>query len=667
MSGLTFAQPVWIWGLLVLLPLLALRVWSHWHAARCLPGLVSPRLASRLVSGSSHSRRWVAFTLNSLALAATIIALARPIKGFTEIETETDARNLLIAIDTSRSMMADDLPPNRLTRAQLAAKDIISALPEDRIGLIAFAGRPFIQAPLTVDHEAVLEAIDQLDTEIIPRGGTNLSAATALALETFKEAGLEQSALVLFSDGEALEGIAEIEKIRGEAAKAGMFIITVGVGTVDGAIIPETDDSGLPVPGLFVKDDNGQIVRTRLVAETLQSLSSQGGTYVHLGGKTSLSRVVEQIGQGLTSSREASGTRLRPIERFMWPLSAAVALLVLAHLLPLFWLKPSPGRKLKTVPMKRLTGGLAVSAASILLTSSPVAARDEIKTGYDAYRKKEYAEAIEAYERSLTERLTARDRSRLHMGIGAAAYRLGNYERAAEAYGNALIEGSEALRSQSHYNLGNTLFRQGEAALKPAPEAGDPDQLQNLSGKNTTLENTIRDWEGAIEHFETTLSLDPENHRAAHNLELVKKRLEELKREKDDEKKDDEKKDDEKKDDEKKDDEKKGKNSDDGRDPEAPSEKPEPGDQGPPNPEKSPPPQPDAPQDGELEADPNQDQPQDQPSQAPPGGAGSEEKRMNPATGYSPSEARQLLDALADETEVRPLLQPSRGEKFKNW
>ena len=397
---------------------------------------------------------------------------------------------------------------------------------------------------------------------------------------------------------------------------------------------------------------------------------------------------------------------------------------MLAHLLPLFWLKPSPGRPLNPALVKRLAAGLTIFGGSLLLTTGPVSARDSIRTGYEAYQTGDFAAAIEAYEGTLTERLTNNDRARLHMSIGAAAYRLGNFERAAEAYGDALVEGNKTLRSQTHYNLGNTLFRQGEVGLKPAPQTADSDQLQNLSGKEASLENTIRDWEASIEHFETTLSLDPDNQRASHNLDLVKKRLDELKKQQEeeqdkkqqDEKKEDEKKEDEKKEDEEKQDEEKeeeekkddkgekekpkdengdGKPDDqedpqnpDGEqpqddqspqdpkegegenpDPDAPSEKPESGegeagDEKPPeNPGENQPEQPDAPQDGELEANPNTpQQPQGQPGQAQ-----AAEKKMNPATGYSPSEARQLLESLADETEVRPLVQPSRGEKFKNW
>ena len=165
MSNLTFHSPLWFWGLLVLIPLLALRIRAASSRRRKLPGLVSPRLQRQLVSSGSQVQRWAVFTLQCLALAATFTALARPQLGFDEVASEIQARNLFLAIDTSRSMLANDLRPSRLSRAKLAATDIVNSLPEARIGLIAFAGRPFLQAPLTVDHEAIREAIVQLDTE----------------------------------------------------------------------------------------------------------------------------------------------------------------------------------------------------------------------------------------------------------------------------------------------------------------------------------------------------------------------------------------------------------------------------------------------------------------------------------------------------------------------
>ncbi|HRQ90018.1 MAG TPA: VWA domain-containing protein [Bacteroidia bacterium] len=714
MNDLTFAQPAWFWGSVVLLPLLVLRVWSHLHAARQLPGLVSPRLAHRLVNGASHARRWTVFVLQTLAIAALLAALARPQWGVEEVETEIEARNLLIAIDTSRSMMSDDLPPNRLSRAKLAAKDIILSLPDDRVGLIAFAGKPFLQAPFTVDHEAVIEAVDQLDTEIIPRGGSNLSAAVKLALDTVKEAKLGQSALVLFSDGEALEGTDELEKARDEAGALGLTILTVGVGTPEGSIIPEVDENDHPIPGAFVKDENGQVVRTRLMPEALQTLASKGGTYLHLGGPVSLARVVDEIRSNLAASREESETSRRPIERFLWPLGASTALLALSFLVPLFWLKP---RRAMRGAVALLLGLGYVGNAS---------AKDPLAGGHAAYDQQDYAGALAAYEQSLGEARSPREQSRLQMGIGAAAYRLSDYERAAEAYGQALANGDGRLRQEALYNLGNTLFRRGEAVGKP--------------------EQTLSEWESAVEHYESALDLDPDNARTAHNLEYVKKRIEELKRqqeeqkkkeeeeqkkeeEKEDEKeeekedKQDQKDQDQKEKDQQKDQNQKDQNQDPQKDdqqqdgdgqgsppppgqdqkdpnqngkpgeddkgkqdppqpPQDPGENPgkeqtPPSDQSDPsgqpnqpdppkpNPGNTPPPEPDTPKDGDLEANPDQAQPQ-RPQES--GAASPANAQPDPQTGYTPSKARQLLDALADETEVRPFIAPpAPGEKFKNW
>ncbi|MEQ1840512.1 MAG: hypothetical protein ABL994_08885, partial [Verrucomicrobiales bacterium] len=443
------------------------------------------------------------------------------------------------------------------------------------------------------------------------------------------------------------------------------------------------------------------------------------------------------------STRQESETRLRPIERFMWPLSAAVLALILSHLLPLLWLKPRAGR----AGASALRTGLSASVLLVLSGFGPVRAKDAIVDGHAALLQKDYSGALESFESRLGDRLTAHDRSRLQMGIGAAAYRMEDFERAAEAFGQALVEGENEIREQAHYNLGNTLYRRGESALKPLKAPADPDQVQALSAPGSAYETTLRDWEGSIEHFETALNLDPANEMVAHNLEIVKKRLEELKKQKEEEekkkeqeeeKKDEEKKEedkeedkekdkekdkdqdknqDEKKDDpkdqnqdkqpedgkqdpsENKDDKKEGKDpgkqpdggdkkpedppadeppgdpgKDDGKKPEdegknpdengKPDDKESPGEKPPGGQGENPPKEPDAPQEGELQANPDQSQPQ-KPNQA--GNASPGEAKTNPQTGYSPTEARQLLDALADETEVRPILQPSRGEKFKNW
>src|SRR5439155_26481673 len=125
--------------------------------------------------------------------------------GYTWQQSKRKGRDLLIAIDTSKSMLATDLAPNRLARAKLAAQDLINLLQGDRVGLVAFAGDAFLQAPLTIDYSAVLSSINELDTTIIPRGGTDIAAAIKLAAEAFGKGESENRALILMTDGEELD------------------------------------------------------------------------------------------------------------------------------------------------------------------------------------------------------------------------------------------------------------------------------------------------------------------------------------------------------------------------------------------------------------------------------------------------------------------------------
>ena len=194
----TFANPYFLLLLVALIPLVILRARSLRFRKQAVTALVAPRLRHRLLIGNRPGTHWAGFTLQLIALALLIVALAGPRYGYTEETTIAEGRNILIGIDTSRSMLATDLQPDRLTRAKLAAHDLIHSLPGDRVGLIAFAGTSFLQAPLTVDHDAVIESISQLDTEIIPRGGTNIGRALALARETFAEAKSDSNAFHSF-------------------------------------------------------------------------------------------------------------------------------------------------------------------------------------------------------------------------------------------------------------------------------------------------------------------------------------------------------------------------------------------------------------------------------------------------------------------------------------
>ena len=709
---MNFANPAWFWALLLLAPLLGLRLWAHLSSGKNLAGLVAPRLHPLLVSQTSQLRHWLSFVFLILGLASLILALARPQLGFEEIGSFSEGRSVILAIDTSRSMLAVDLTPNRLERAKLAARDIVDTLDQDRIGLIAFAGKAFMQAPLTSDHEAVIESIDQIDTEVIPRGGTNLTSAVTLAMNAFRESNSEQKALILFSDGEALEGQGQVKAITEEATREKMVIITIGVGTESGSVIPEPGPDGRPQEGVFVRDERGQAVRSRLDPAALRELATGGGVYIQLGDRASLTRVVKTITGNLEATRREDKAQQRPVERFMWPLGFGVGFLIMSHLVHLLF-RPLP-RRVAQPARKQVRG-----AAGFLiffcfgLTDAAASAQE----GWKSLEREDYASALRAFESALTDdKLNERQRTGIHLGIGSAAYKVGDYEKASKAYGKALVRPGKRTREQAHYNLGNTLFRKGELALGSGRESPDTPQAMSPSSRNT--EAALRQWLGALEHYEAALKINRNNADAEHNIEVVKKRIEELREQQEKEEQENQEEQQEQEEDQEQENDSQEDQKDSGND-EQEQEQQQPqsdsGEENPPDdqnsdqsgkgdqkneqdgsgeqqnkgekssnrgdqtqnnpaetdpkndpgdPANEEPAEPPDPGEGELSADGDQTKPA-QPSDLRESAA----RQINPDTGYSPSEARQLIEALADEDgELRPVYpRPFRAERYKNW
>src|SRR5215472_5632485 len=328
---MTFGAPEWLWGLLVIPLLIALFVRAEDRGFKRLQQFVSARLLPQLAGTVNRPRRIVRFGLQLLGLSLAIISLAQPQWGYTFEDVKRKGLDLLIAVDTSRSMLSNDVQPDRLERVKLACQDLINELQGDRVGLIAFAGRAFLQAPLTIDYDAVVEAINDLDTKTIPEGGTNISSAIALATQSFGKSATGNRALIVFTDGEELSG--DAVKTAKEAADAGVRIFTVGVGTPQGSLIPVTGDDGQTT---FVKDSAGQVVKSKLDEKRLGEIAqATGGFYLHLENGP---RTMQQIqGEGLAKMQAADmDVRLsrRPIERYEWPLGVALIALALSILIP---------------------------------------------------------------------------------------------------------------------------------------------------------------------------------------------------------------------------------------------------------------------------------------------------------------------------------------------
>ncbi|MES2572014.1 MAG: VWA domain-containing protein [Verrucomicrobiota bacterium] len=511
---MTFGQPLWFWALLFLPLLTALFFYNERRRKALLHRLVAARLQTTLAGTVSTGKRRVRFFLLLLGLACVIAALAQPRNGYTWKETKRKGRDLLIAIDTSRSMLATDLAPTRLARAKLATQDLISQLGGDRVGLIAFAGNAFLQAPLTVDYSAVLGALGEIDTEIITAGGTDIAAALKIAEDAFGKGESDHRALVIFTDGEDLEdeGVKAAEKLKGTVT-----IFTVGLGSPEGSLIPLPNGRG----GEFVKDPQGQIVKSRLDEERLTKIATlTGGFYLRLqNGLADTGRIVrEGLGKMTEQDIDAKLSR-QPIERYEWPLSAGIFFMTLSMLI---------GERRKTP--SRPVAVLAALFAFVLLPESAMAKNP----GLRAYEQADYEGAQEKFSRQL--KLQPKSAA-LQFDLGSAAYKAGDYDKALESFSKAVTSPDPQLRAKAAYNLGNTLYQRGAAQKEKEPK--------------------IQEWQNALQHYEETLKTEPANKDAQFNRDLVRQLIADLKKEPPkEEKKDQEKKDDQKKDqkDDKKDD-----------------------------------------------------------------------------------------------------------------
>src|SRR5213595_4025333 len=265
---MNFGAPNWLWTLAILPLLVLLYAQAERRSAIKLREFVSPRLLPQLAGNVDRVRRAIRFAFVLLALALAIGALAKLRWCYTYEDVKRRGLDLLFAVDTSRSMLSNAVAPNRLERVKLAAQDLITDLQGDRVGLIAFAGRAFLQAPLTIDYDAVVEAVNDLDTKTIPEGGTNISSAITLATQSFGKSAVGNRALIIFTDGEELSG--DAVKTAKAAVDAGVRIFAVGVGTAQGSLIPVTGDDGQTS---FVKDSSGQVVKSKLDDKRLREIA----------------------------------------------------------------------------------------------------------------------------------------------------------------------------------------------------------------------------------------------------------------------------------------------------------------------------------------------------------------------------------------------------------
>jgi Ca-activated chloride channel family protein len=292
-----------------------------------LAQIASPRFVEELTASHSPARRRFKNLLLMLAFMFAGIALARPQWGELKSSGQFLGEDVVFVVDCSYSMLSTDVHPNRLARAKLAIGDFVRAHGRGRVGLVAFAGSAFLQCPLTLDYGAFQDSLDALDEKTIPNPGTDIGLALTEANHAM-EKNSRRKLVVLLTDGEDLEngGL----KTSKTLATNGVVVFTIGVGTPAGSEIQMLNPAGQMQ---LVRDAKGEAVQSRLDEKTLTAIAAAtGGNYYPLG----------QLGEGLAKVRAAVETldqaaelkrsRSRGIDRFYWPVAAALGLLVVESL-----------------------------------------------------------------------------------------------------------------------------------------------------------------------------------------------------------------------------------------------------------------------------------------------------------------------------------------------
>lgn len=524
---MNLAHPAWLFALTLPLVLAVLAVViarlrrSQWQA------FAGDRLRPILIKRRSPITRWISFSLLLLACISLVIALTRPHEKAGTREEKILSRNVLIALDLSRSMRVQDVKPDRLSRAKIAIYELLEELPNERVGIIGFAGSSYVYAPLTVDHAAVRQTVEQIDENWATLGGSNLKEALELAIDTLKKTGQKQNALVIFSDGEKHDD--SLDDIASEAKLAGVNILAIGIGTENGDYVPNAD-----FPSNRMVDETGQPVISRLQPEVLRNLAeATNGKYAAAGSGDDIASLVKNSIKELDAIEMDGRQREIFIEYYQWFLLPAIAFLFATIIIGTRW---------RGV-------GKVIAAIAIFLMPDPSQA-DDAKDAARFLSEKNFSAASQTYRKLAKETRSSNLRSRYHLGEGIASLRGGSFKSARSAFSKSLDANNPDVLAEAHLGMANSLFQLGwlelaESAypqdLKSSPDMAQFDQLVRTrlkkladakeDGEMEKIEVLITNWTDAVRHYDSAISNMPASNAAKNNRQMTityLKRLREL-------------------------------------------------------------------------------------------------------------------------------------------
>jgi Ca-activated chloride channel family protein len=482
-----FSNPDILWGLIAVPVLVVVLIYGYRRRREAMVQFTGPVLSDALAPGRSWRKSLLKGFLKTTALALLVVALAGPRFGTRLVKVEREGVDLVITLDTSLSMLAEDMLPNRLERAKQEMIDLIRGLRGDRVGIVVFAGKAFALCPLTVDYDAALMFTRSVGVDVVSEPGTNLADAIDVSVALFDKSERQDRAIILVTDGESHEGNA-VEAAK-TAGSRGIRIYTIGIGNPAGELIPERGTTG-SVEG-YKKDSHGETVLTQLDERTLQEVASaSGGKYLPATREGLELKVLYNEISGMEKKRIRGEFVERKKERFWIFLCGALLALFLDAVV---------------TSKARLRGGrrgrlLHSGAAVLALMIVPVVAgartvdAGKVKSGNKYFDAGEYDKAMTLYVESMGDTL------KLPKNYQGVLYNLGNTLYQQEKYKDAIQMYQGSYSPDSTLN-GNVLYNRANALLR----SGDP--------------------ASAVQSYVQALMYLPDDEDVRHNLELALEQL----------------------------------------------------------------------------------------------------------------------------------------------
>lgn len=434
-----------------------------------------PPLVKQLIQGFSSKLFAVKFILILLGFSFCAFAVADLVKPEGTQKINRKGIDVMIALDVSNSMLAEDIKPNRLERAKQLVSKIIDKLSDDKVGIVVFAGRAYLQMPLTTDHSAAKMYLSSASTDNVPTQGTVISQALKMSYAAFNTKEKKYRAIILISDGEDHDE--DAIKVTKQLADEGIMVNTIGIGSPQGAPIMDKETNE------YKKDESGNTVISKLNEEELKSIAQSGNGLYQLF--SSADEVADNLQKKLMTIGQTTltGSSFGVYKNYFWYfLLAAFIILLIENFLP--------ERKIKMSGLKK---GMPVIFL-ILVTNisfSQNVKKDIIK-GNEAYKKKQYNEAVGAYQKALKK---SPENTTAFYNLGNALYKTDKLDDALKSYDNTVQTAkSNPVKEKAFYNGGVVLQKQNKL-----PEC--------------------------IKAYKNALKLDPNDEEARQNLERALQQL----------------------------------------------------------------------------------------------------------------------------------------------